>query len=264
MKTFLYSAMFPVLAALACATPEQDAAARVQAAFVCDYITETGYEIPQTDDAVQADAALLYRYVKKHRSLPKGVAANSDLGRLLQSALLANQSERNFLARVQEELLHAREIKLDELHENASFFADAQVELTLYGDEDSVVITFDCSGENPPEVDIDRSNPVNRNAYTVNLSFSGRIALDGDTWATLLLDPAYSLVVVNRPEDCFSAELARHFGCHCKYVTYFGELENDTPRMMELSYTPEGEQTSPPIRSIRAIPVYFCLQNIGE
>ena len=105
---------------------------------------------------------------------------------------------------------------------------------------------------------ISRSEPVNSTPYEVTLCFCGRVALQGDTRATLVLAPRYSLVTINRADDRFSAELARHFGHHCRYVTYMGGFDKEQPDVMELTYSPDGS-TDSPMRGVRAIPVYIRL-----
>ncbi|MBR5876511.1 MAG: hypothetical protein IKZ10_06695 [Akkermansia sp.] len=241
------------------ATPEQDAVARLQTALACDYITDVHYEIPQTDAAVQADAVTLYRYVRRQRRLPAGVSAQSELGQLLKPLLSRKISESDFAKTVQKTLMRFREYKLDEIYEQNSFFGEAELPLSLYGDEDSVTITFDTTGQNPPTVQIERAEPVNSKPYEVTLCFTGRVALEGDTRATLVLDPRYSLVVINRADDRFSAELAKHFGRHCRYVTYMGGFDKEQADVMELTYTPDGSSTAAPARGVRSIPVYIRL-----
>ena len=258
-----YSQFFMVAAlsmpvAAVYATPEQDAVARLQAALACDYITDVHYEIPQTDAAAQEDAVTLYRYVRRQRRLPAGVSGQSELGRLLKPLLSRKISENDFAKTVQKTLIRFREYKLDEVYEQNSYFGEAELPLSLYGDEKSVTITFDTTGENPPAVQIERPEPVNSKAYEVTLCFSGRIALQGDTRATLILDPRYSLVTINRADDRFSAELARHFGRHCRYVTYMGGFDKEQPDVMELTYSPDGS-TDAPARGVRVIPVYIRL-----
>lgn len=240
------------------ATPEQDAVARLQAALACDYITDAHYEIPQSDSTAQEDAVTLYRYVRRQRRLPAGVSGQSELGRLLKPLLSRKISERAFAETVQKTLIRFREYKLDEIYEQNSFFGEAELPLKLYGDEDAVTITFDTTGENQPSVQIERKAPVNSKPYEVTISFTGRVALVGDTRATLVLDPHYSLVVINRADDRFSAELAKHFGRHCRYVTYMGGFDKERPDVMELTYAPDGSTTAP-ARGVRAIPVYIRL-----
>jgi hypothetical protein len=261
MKThtlFSLTAFLSIPVAAVYAAPEQEAAARLQAALDCAYITEVDYAIPQFDSAAQEDAVVLYRYVRKTRRRPAGVKAGSELGQLLNPLLIKKISESSFAGQVQKTLLRFREYKLDEIHEQNSFFGEAELPLHLYGDEDAVTITFDTTGENPPTVQISRSEPVNSTPYEVTLCFCGRVALQGDTRATLVLDPRYSLVTINRADDRFSAELARHFGHHCRYVTYMGGFDKEQPDVMELTYSPDGS-TDSPMRGVRAIPVYIRL-----
>ena len=258
------SSLFSLVAALSIpvaavyASPEQDAAARLQAALDCAYITDVHYEIPQADTAAQADAETLYRYVTSQRHLPAGVSKQSELGKLLAPLLNKKVSERNFVEQVQKTLIRFREYKLDEIFEQNSFFGEAELPLRLYGDEDAITITFDTTGTNPPSVQIERSHPINGRSYEVTLSFCGRVALQGDTRATLLLDSRYSLVVINRSDDRFSAELAKHFGRHCRYITYMGGFDKEQPDIKELTYSPDG-QTDSLTRGVKAIPIYIRL-----
>ena len=240
------------------ASPEHDAVTRLQAALACDNISDVHYEIPSVDIAAQADAMTLYRYVRRNRRMPAGVSAQSELGRLLKPLINSKISESAFSERVQKTLIRFREYKLDEIYEQNSYFGEAEFPLSLYGDEDSITITFDTSGENPPTVQIARSKPINSKPYDVTLCFSGRVALQGDTRATLLLDSRYSLVTINRADERFSAELARHFGRHCRYITYMGSFDKEQPDIMELTYSPDGH-TATLMRGTRAIPVYIRL-----
>lgn len=254
----MLSALVGVPMVAHCATPEQAAAERLKSAFECAYITDVHYEIPQTDDAAQEDAVTLYRYVRRHRALPSGVSAGSEPGNLLKPLLKSQVTEKAFTERVQEELRTSRLYKLDELCEQNSYFAEGEFPLTLYGDEDSVIITFDPTEVNEPDVEIVRSQPVNSKPWQITLCYSGRVAHEGDTRATLLLQPYYSLVVINRAEDRFTPELARHFGRHCHVVTYMGNFEKETPDVLEMKYTPDGS-TDDIQRGVRDIPVYIRL-----
>lgn len=240
------------------ASPEQDAADRLQGALACDYITDVHYEIPLADATAQADAITLYRFVRRQRRLPAGVSSQSELGRLLKPLLSTKINEKAFTERVQKTLIRFREYKLDEIYEQNSFFGEAEFPLNLYGDEDSITITFDISGENPPSILIERSKPMNSKPYKVTLHFSGRVALQGETRATLILDSRYSLVVINRADDRFSAELAKHFGRHCRYISYMGSFDKEQPDLMEHTYSPDGHTDTHP-QGARAIPIYIRL-----
>ena len=84
---FSLTAFLSIPVAAVYAAPEQEAAARLQAALDCAYITEVDYAIPQFDSAAQEDAVVLYHYVRKTRRLPAGVKAGSELGQLLKPLL---------------------------------------------------------------------------------------------------------------------------------------------------------------------------------
>ena len=81
----------------------------------------------------------------------------------------------------------------------------------------------------------------------------------------VLLGQEYAHVDVSEPEARFDADIARHFGKHCRLVSYFA---GNT--CLKLYYTPEGEintqRTNEAVvpQSEHVFSVYFKVKSAAE
>ena len=249
-------------------TDEADAAAAaawLEAAFTCQDIDSVHALIPEPDEEAKLAAESLYHFVTSQQRLPKGVQESTYLGELLRRALNdAPLSPAQFETMVLSELKTARECKLDSLQEAASFFADTQLSIPDIADDvTEVVVSFSPILNAPPEVRVERRK-VKRTMppYTLHLHFCGRVSTQNGAEATLLLGPEYAHVAIAEPEARFDADLARHFGKHCRFVSYLSQSAS-----LDLYYTPDGEidTTRTPAQQVPQSPhvfsVYFRVIN---
>ncbi len=202
----------------------------------------------------------LFSYVAVQRRLPHGVYAGSRVGKMALAALKENLSPQQFAERVVTELRSEYENKLDAVYEAASYFAETQLEIPGIADDvTEVVVTFDPAGKAAPDVRVERRKVKTCvTPYTLKLHFCGRVSLRDGAEATLLLGQEYAHVDIAEPEARFDADIARHFGKHCRLVSYF---VGDS--CLQLYYTPEGEINTQRTReetvpqSAHVFPIYF-------
>ncbi len=245
-------------------TDEQDAASALQyleTAFSCADITSADFVIPEVDEDAKNAAEVLYHFLKSQNRAPAGTPAASSMGQIIAKALQTEMSETRFCELILDELQTTREHKLDELMESASYFADAMIEIAQMPlDAQALVITFDARGKLPTAVQVERSLGCDEESagYPLRLHFCGRVPYAGGAESTLLLMPEYGVVDMAEPEARFDADIARHFGKHCRFVAYFSA----TGAGLSLYYTPDGEineqrTTDAVPQDVRGIPVYF-------
>ena len=247
-------------------TDGQDASASLQwleTALLCQDVTGVDYEIPELDEDAKNAAELLFHYVKSQKKAPLGTQAGSFMGQMIAKALRSEMSESQFCERILAELQSERENKLDALMENASYFADALIEIAQMPlDAQAIYVCFDAEGNNAPTVRVERpqGSATPEEYYPIKLHFCGRVPYATGAESTLLLMPEYGVVDVAEPEARFDADIARHFGKHCRFVAYFGE----TGDSLNLYYTPDGEineqRTKDAVpQDAHGIPVYFTV-----
>lgn len=180
----------------------------------------------------------LYSYMQVMKRLPHGVHAGSRVGKMALEALGSHLTASQFcdlmVAAIEQEL----ECKLDAKMEAASFFADALLEIPGIADDvTEIVVTFDPACPAQPDVRVERRKvATHMKPYTLKLHFCGRVSHADGAEATLLLGQEYAHVDIAEPESRFDADIARHFGKHCRLVSYF--MDNSC---LKLYYTPEGE-----------------------
>lgn len=180
----------------------------------------------------------LYSYVQVMKRLPHNVHAGSRVGKMALVALAEHLTLSQFCNRMVETVRQELEQKLDAHMEAASFFADAQLEIPDMADDvTEIVVTFNPACPAQPDVRVERRKVARHiKPYTLKLHFCGRVSLADGADATLLLGKEYAHVDMAEPEARFDADIARHFGKHCRLVSYF---TGNT--CLKLYYTPEGE-----------------------
>lgn len=202
----------------------------------------------------------LYSYVQVMKSLPLGVHPCSRVGKMALAALAEHLTTPQFCERMVDAVREELENKLDAQMEAASFFADAQLEIPGIADDvTEIVVTFDPACPAQPDVRVERRKvATHMKPYTLKLHFCGRVSLADGAEATVLLGPEYAHVDIAEPESRFDADIARHFGKHCRLVSYF--MGNSC---LLLYYTPEGEintqRTNESVvpQDIHCVPVKF-------
>ena len=202
----------------------------------------------------------LFSYVAVQQRLPHAVHAGSLVGTMALKALQDKLTPQQFAELTVVALRAEYERKLDAEYESASYFADAQLEIPGVADDvTEVVVTFDPTGKASPDVRVERRKmKTSVTPYTVKLHFCGRVSLQDGASATVLLGPEYAHVDIAEPEARFDADIARHFGKHCRLVSYFSSAS-----CLQLYYTPDGEintqrtsEESVP-QSVHVFPVNF-------
>lgn len=180
----------------------------------------------------------LYSYVQVMKRLPHNVHAGSRVGKMALAALAEHLTLSQFCNRMVETVRQELEQELDAHMEAASFFADAQLEIPDMADDvTEIVVTFNPACPAQPDVRVERRKVARHiKPYTLKLHFCGRVSLADGADATLLLGKEYAHVDMAEPEARFDADIARHFGKHCRLVSYF---TGNT--CLKLYYTPEGE-----------------------
>ena len=245
-------------------TDEQDASASLQwleTALLCQDVTGVDYDIPELDEEAKNAAEVLFHYVKSQKKAPLGTQAGSFMGQMIAKALRSEMSESQFCERILAELQSERENKLDALMESASYFADAMIEIEQMPlDAQAIYVCFDAEGNNAPSVRVERplGGATPGESYPLKLHFCGRVPYASGAESTLLLMPEYGVVDMAEPEARFDADIARHFGKHCRFVAYFGA----TGDSLNLYYTPDGEineqrTTDTVPQDAHGIPVHF-------
>lgn len=222
--------------------------------------SEIAYSAAEKEEFTRLYAENLYHYVQTMRRLPFGVLENSAVGRMALYALSHEFSATQMQEWAIAVLRGDGENKLDEILESLSFFADARLLIPDVSDAvTEVVVSFDPTGKSAPEVRVERRKVKTYiKPYDVKLHFCGRVSLKDGAEATVLLGAEYAHVDVAEPEARFDADIAGHFGKHCRLISYF---TGNT--CLQLYYTPEGEintqrtQESAVPQSVHVFPVYF-------
>ncbi|MBE6420410.1 MAG: ankyrin repeat domain-containing protein [Akkermansiaceae bacterium] len=211
-------------------------------------------------------AEQFFSYVVVQKKLPQGVSASGRVGKMALSALRERLTPSQFAERVVAELRNELENRLDAQLESASYFADAQLEIPGIADDvTEIVVTFDPACPAQPDVRVERRKvATHMKPYTLKLHFCGRVSLADGAEATVLLGPEYAHVDIAEPESRFDADIARHFGKHCRLVSYF--MGNSC---LLLYYTPEGEineqrTTDAVPQDVYCVPVEFKVKGPSE
>jgi len=235
------------------------AAAWLEAAFTCRDVDSVHAVIPDPDEEALHAAETVFHFVQSQQRLPQGVQEHSRVGQLLMLALKAQLSAEQFKTQLLRELKQERERKLDSLMEAASVFADAQLCIPDIADDvTEIVVMFDPTGHAAPEAYVARRKVKRTMApYTLNLHFCGRVSTQYGAEASVLLGAEFARVAIAEPDAHFDADMARHFGKHCRLVSYLYQS-----RSLDLYYTPDGEidASRTPARQVPQSPLVFPIR----
>lgn len=238
------------------------AALWLENAFSCKDIDSVAYVIPVPDEEAKLAAETLCHFVVSQQRLPHSVRELYHIGPFCTWALEARLTPVQFEHRLLGELQQARENKLDALLEAASYFADVLLTIPDVSDDvTEVVVTFHPNANTPPDVRVERRKvKTTMLPYTLKLHFCGRVSTQEGAEASLLLGSEYADVAIAEPESRFDADIARHFGKHCRLVSYLYQSHS-----LDIYYTPDGEidvsrtpaQQVP--QSSLVFPIRFCV-----